>query len=383
METETKLMQGNEACVAGALHAGMRFFAGYPITPSTEIAELSALHLPKYGGKFIQMEDELASMAAAIGASIAGEKAMTATSGPGFSLKQENLGYAAMAEIPCVIVNVQRCGPSTGLPTSPAQGDVMQARWGTHGDHPMIVLTPSSVSETFSLTVQAFNLAEQFMTPVILLMDEVVGHMREKVNIKELSQLPQINRRRFEGEPDEYFAYRPDQSLTPALMPFGEGYRYHITGLYHDETGFPTNSTDNARAQLKRLHQKLELGDNLAMYEEVEMDKEVDLMILSYGSTYRSARKAARQARKEGKSIGEFRVVSLWPSPELAIREAAKKAKAVLVVEMNEGQYVQEVERIVKGESEIHFLGNGAGELINPEEVYEKILEVLSCQANS
>ena len=383
METETKLMQGNEACVAGALHAGMRFFAGYPITPSTEIAELSALNLPKYGGKFIQMEDELASMAAVIGASIAGEKTMTATSGPGFSLKQENLGYAAMAEIPCVIVNVQRCGPSTGLPTSPAQSDVMQSRWGTHGDHPMIVLTPSSVSETFSLTVQAFNLAEQFMTPVILLMDEVVGHMREKVNIKELMQLPQINRRRFEGDPAEYYAYRPDQSLTPALMPFGEGYRYHITGLYHDETGFPTNSTDNARVQLKRLHQKLEQGDDLALYETAEMENEVDLMILSYGSTYRSARKAARQARKEGKSVGEFRVISLWPSPELAIREAAKKAKSVLVVEMNEGQYVQEVERIVKSDSAIHFLGNGAGELINPEEVYEKIQEVLSCQANS
>jgi len=383
MESETKLMQGNEACVMGALYAGMRFFAGYPITPSTEIAELSSKLLPKHGGKFIQMEDEIASMAAAIGGSIAGVKSMTATSGPGFSLKQENLGYAAMAEIPVVIVNVQRCGPSTGLPTSPAQGDVMQARWGTHGDHPMIVLTPSSVSETFSLTVHAFNLAERYMSPVILLMDEVVGHMREKVNLSEMYQLPIVDRRRYEGEPEDYLAYRPGKDLTPALMPFGQGYRYHITGLYHDETGFPTNSTDNARAQLSRLHQKLEMSDELALYEEVEMDKAVDLLVLSYGSTYRSARKAARRARKEGKSIGEFRVISLWPSPEEAIRQAAKKAKVILVVEMNEGQYVQEIERIVKGEAEIHFLGNGAGELIDPEEIYEKIQEVLSCQANS
>jgi 2-oxoglutarate ferredoxin oxidoreductase subunit alpha len=383
METESKLMQGNEACVMGALHAGMRFFAGYPITPSTEIAELSSLLLPKHGGKFIQMEDEIASMAAAIGASIAGVKSMTATSGPGFSLKQENLGYAAMAEIPCVIVNVQRCGPSTGLPTSPAQGDIMQARWGTHGDHPMIVLTPSSVSETFSLTVHAFNLAEQFMTPVILLMDEVVGHMREKVNMTELQSIHPYNRRRFDGNPDEYYAYRPDQSLTPALMPFGEGYRYHITGLYHDETGFPTNSTENARNQLTRLHQKIEDQDVLCLYEEVNADEEVDLLILSYGSTYRSARKAARLARKEGKNIGEFRVISLWPSPEEAILKAAKRAKAILVVEMNEGQYVQEVERIVKNEAPIHFLGNGAGELIDPEDVYQKIGEVLACQANS
>lgn len=383
MESETKLMQGNEACVMGALYAGMRFFAGYPITPSTEIAELSSKLLPKHGGKFIQMEDEIASMAAAIGGSIAGVKSMTATSGPGFSLKQENLGYAAMAEIPVVIVNVQRCGPSTGLPTSPAQGDVMQARWGTHGDHPMIVLTPSSVSETFSLTVHAFNLAERYMSPVILLMDEVVGHMREKVNLSEMYQLPIVDRRRYEGEPEDYLAYRPGKDLTPALMPFGQGYRYHITGLYHDETGFPTNSTDNARAQLSRLHQKLEMSDELALYEEVEMDKAVDLLVLSYGSTYRSARKAARRARKEGKSIGEFRVISLWPSPEEAIRQAAKKAKAILVVEMNEGQYVQEIERIVKGKAEIHFLGNGAGELIDPEEIYEKIQEVLSCQANS
>jgi 2-oxoglutarate ferredoxin oxidoreductase subunit alpha len=382
METETKLMQGNEACVAGALHAGMRFFAGYPITPSTEIAELSALHLPKYGGKFIQMEDELASMAATIGASIAGQKAMTATSGPGFSLKQENLGYAAMAEIPCVIVNVQRCGPSTGLPTSPAQGDVMQARWGTHGDHPIIVLTPSSVSETYSLTVQAFNLAEKYMTPVVMLMDEVVGHMREKVNIAELEKLPLLNRKRFEGAPEDYQAYQADQDLTPTLMPFGEGYRYHITGLYHDETGFPTNSTDNAKAQLSRLHQKLEIDDDLALYEAIEMEDEVDLMILSYGSTYRSARKAARLARREGKSVGEFRVIGLWPAPEYAILQAAKKAKAVLVVEMNEGQYVREVERIVKDQADLHFLGNGAGELISPDEIYRKIQEVMSCQAN-
>ena len=253
-----KLVQGNEACVEGAIAAGMTFFAGYPITPSTEIAEISSQKLPKLGGKFIQMEDELASMAAIIGASLTGAKSMTATSGPGFSLMQENLGYAMITEVPCVIVNVQRGGPSTGLPTSPAQGDVMQAKWGTHGDHPAIAITPNSVQETYECTVKAFNLAEKYITPVILLMDETVGHMREKMVFKDASEIEVINRKKPTCKPEDYVAYRPDEDMVPPMASFGEGYRYHVTGLTHDETGFPTNNNEISEKLITRLVDKVE-----------------------------------------------------------------------------------------------------------------------------
>ena len=234
-EKNYKLIQGNEACVEGALAAGMRFFAGYPITPSTEVAEISAQKLPALGGKFIQMEDELASMAAIIGGSLTGLKSMTATSGPGFSLMQENFGYAAIAEIPCVVVNVQRGGPSTGLPTSPAQGEVMQAKWGTHGDHPVIALTPNSVQETYEYTIKAFNLAEKYRTPVIMLMDETVGHMREKLIFKDPSEIEIIDRKKPTCKPEDYLAYKPEADMIPPMASFGEGYRYHVTGLTHEE----------------------------------------------------------------------------------------------------------------------------------------------------
>ncbi|MDX1764028.1 MAG: 2-oxoacid:acceptor oxidoreductase subunit alpha, partial [bacterium] len=246
-----RLMQGNEACAEGALAAGCRFFAGYPITPSSEIGEYLALRLPRLGGNFIQMEDEIASMAAIIGASIVGVKSMTATSGPGFSLKQENIGFACISEIPCVIVNVMRGGPSTGFPTGPSQGDFMQARWGTHGDHPIIVLAPSTVKEVFSETIRAFNLSEQFRTPVILLMDEILAHMREKVVVPEPLEYTVADRLRPTCAPEVYLPYANDVDVSP-LAPFGEGYRYHITGMYHDETGFPTGAPERVKAQIDR-----------------------------------------------------------------------------------------------------------------------------------
>ena len=240
MANNVKLLQGNEACALGAIHAGVRFYAGYPITPSTEIAEIMAEELPKYGGKFIQMEDELASMAAVIGASLTGEKALTATSGPGFSLKQENIGYAAMAEVPCVIVNVQRGGPSTGLPTSPAQGEIYQSKYGSHGDRGAIVLTPSSVPECFRLAARAVNLAEKYMTPVILLTDEIVGHMREAIDLDEARKAEVWDRKKPDCKPEDYVPYQPDENGVPILAPFGTGYRYHVTGLTHNKTGFST-----------------------------------------------------------------------------------------------------------------------------------------------
>ena len=235
MKSKARLMQGNEACVEGAIAAGMKFFAGYPITPSTEVAEIAAEKLPLVGGTFIQMEDEIASMAAIIGASLAGSKSMTATSGPGFSLKQENLGYASLAEVPCVIVNVQRSGPSTGLPTSPAQGDIMQARWGSHGDHPVIALTPSSVRETFDLTIKAFNLSEKYRVPVILLMDEIIGHMRERVELPEISEIEIIDRKKPTVSREKYLPYKADDDLIPPMAYYGDGYRFHVTGLAHEK----------------------------------------------------------------------------------------------------------------------------------------------------
>ncbi|MEW6216032.1 MAG: 2-oxoacid:acceptor oxidoreductase subunit alpha, partial [Nitrospirota bacterium] len=253
-----KLLQGNEACVEGALMAGVSFFAGYPITPSTEIAEGLSERLPLLGGKFIQMEDEIGSIAAILGASIGGAKSMTATSGPGFSLMQELIGFGCIAETPCVIVNVQRLGPSTGGPTSPGQGDMLQTRWGTHGDHNIIALYPTSIEETFHMTIKAFNLSEEYRVPVILLLDEVIGHMRERIRIPELEELKIVNRKKPHVPPEEYLPYKADERGIPVLADFGRGYRYHITGLTHDETGFPTNDPGKNAALIKRLYNKIE-----------------------------------------------------------------------------------------------------------------------------
>lgn len=377
MKSKVRLMQGNEACVEGAIAAGMTFYAGYPITPSTEIAELSSEKLPLIGGRFMQMEDEIAGMAAIIGASLTGAKSMTATSGPGFSLKQENIGYAAIAEVPCVVVNVQRGGPSTGMPTSPAQGEVMQARWGTHGDHPVIALTPSSVRETFDLTIKAFNMAEKYRTPVILLMDEVIGHMREKVQLPDLSTIEVINRKRPDCSSEEYLPYKPYEDLIPPMADFGTGYRYHVTGLVHDETGFPSNSGLVADKLIRRLSDKVEAHrDEIELWEE-ENTEDAEIIILSYGCVARSSKSAMSILRSKGIKAGTFRPITIWPFPEKRLRELAVKAKTIIVPEMNLGQLVFEVERICGCDANIERLNKVSCEIIYPEEIVRKIEEVL------
>ncbi len=377
MARQVKFLQGNEACVEGALMAGMRFYSGYPITPSTEIAELSAVRLPKLGGKFIQMEDEIAGIAAAIGASLTGLKSMTATSGPGFSLKQENIGYAALTEIPLVIVNVQRGGPSTGLPTAPGQGDVMQAMWGTHGDHPVICLTPDSVKETFDLTVRAFNLAEKYRTPVILLTDEITGHMREKIEIPDQSEIEVYNRKKPEKNED-YKAYKVyDGDIVPKMANFGEGFRYHVTGLMHDETGFPSNSTKNAGILMDRLMAKItDHLDDLVDYEEIEIE-DAEYVIVAYGGNARTAKSAVKKLRAEGIKVGLFRPITLWPFAEARMNEISKNVKDILVTELNYGQLKLEVERVVRGNCPVRFFGKANGEILIPEELILNFKEVL------
>jgi len=377
MKSKVRLMQGNEACVEGAIAAGMRFYAGYPITPSTEIAELSAERLPLVGGRFMQMEDEIGGMAAIIGASLTGAKSMTATSGPGFSLKQENIGYASIAEVPCVIVNVQRGGPSTGMPTSPAQGEIMQARWGTHGDHPVIALTPSSVRETFDLTIKAFSFAEKYRTPVTLLMDEVIGHMREKVQLPDPSEIEIIDRKRPDCSSEEYLPYEADNDLVPPMADFGTGYRYHVTGLVHDETGFPSNSTAVADKLIRRLSNKIEIHrDEIESWEE-ENTEDAEVLILSYGCVARSSKSAMNILRGRGIKVGTFRPITIWPFPEKRLRELAAKVKTIVVPEMNLGQLVLEVERICGCNAKIEKLNKVSCEIIYPEEIVSKIEEVL------
>lgn len=371
------LMQGNEAVVEGALAAGMRFYSGYPITPSTEIAEISAERLPCLGGAFIQMEDEIGGIAAAIGASLTGAKAMTATSGPGFSLKLENIGYAAMAEIPLVIVNVQRGGPSTGLPTSPAQGDVMQAKWGTHGDHPVIAITPSSVKESYLLAIRAFNLAEKYRMPVILLTDEVVGHMREKIEIPSTEELEIIDRIKPTEPTEDYLPYGTvEGEIVPRMASFGDGYRYHVTGLFHDETGFPSNSPHNADVMLHRIMDKITDNlDDIIQYDEY-LTEDADYIILSYGSTARTARSAVNKLRGEGMKIGLFRPITIWPFPETRVKELASGLKGILVAEMNLGQLVLEVQRVVEGRTAVAHIGRANGDVLTPAELVERVKEV-------
>lgn len=376
MSKKVVLMQGNEACVHGALYAGMEFFAGYPITPSTEIAEVSSELLPRIGGRFIQMEDEIAGIAACIGGAIAGKKSMTATSGPGFSLKQENIGYACIAEIPCVIVNVQRSGPSTGLPTSPAQGDYMQARWGTHGDHPVIALSPTTVRETFELTVKAFNFAEKFRTPVILLMDEVVGHLRENMEVPEPGELEVIDRKRPDCPPEEYRAYAMTEDLVPPMADFGKGYRYNITGLFHDETGFPTNNTEVAGKQLDRIMKKVENNfDEINIYEEYMLE-DAQYAFITFGGMARSVKEAIRTLRKEGIRVGAFIPKTVWPFPEKQINKLVSDMDGVFVAEMNLGQMILEVQRASQERNKIHAINKANGEVITPEEIIKSFMEV-------
>jgi 2-oxoglutarate ferredoxin oxidoreductase subunit alpha len=368
------LMQGDEACAEGAIAAGCRFFAGYPITPATEIAEIMSRRLPQVGGKFIQMEDEIASIAAVIGASVGGAKAMTATSGPGFSLMQENIGYAAMAEIPCVVVDVQRLGPSTGRPTSPSQGDVMQARWGTHGDHPVIALSPSSVRETFDLTVQAFNFSERYRTPVILLMDEVIGHLRERVVLPDSETIERVERSGTAVPPEWYKPYENFPTDVPPLVPFGEGYRYHITGLHHDERGYPTARLDEIQPWLERIFRKIDRSLSDILIYDTDGIKDAGTLVIAYGATARSARHAVDIARERGRRVGFLKLKTIWPFAEEVIEHAAARLHRVVVPEMNMGQLALEVERVV-GRYKVHRVTRADGEMIQPAEILTAIVD--------
>ncbi len=377
--TDYKLMQGNEACAQAAIAAGCRFFAGYPITPSSEIAEVLSRLLPQVGGRFIQMEDEIAGMAAIIGASLTGVKSMTATSGPGFSLKQENIGFASLTEVPTVVVNVQRMGPSTGMPTSPSQGDVMQARWGTHGDHPIVVLSPSSVRETYNLTVEAFNIAEELRLPVVLLMDEVVAHMREKVLLPEAEDIKVSNRPQPEPGADRegYLPYRHTEDCVPPMASFGHGYRHHVTGLFHDESGFPTNDHDEADQLMRRLYDKIERNRQRLQKLKEESIEDAEICVFAYGSTARSALRAVRDGRASGHKVGFISTATIWPFPDKAIAAVADRVQKIIVPEMNMGQLVREVQRHACGKAEVISLPKTNGQLLTPDEILGKIEEAL------
>lgn len=372
-KTKTSLLSGNETVCLGALAAGARFFGGYPITPSSEIAEMMSRELPKVEGKFIQMEDEIASMGVIIGASLAGLKSFTATSGPGFSLMQENLGYAAITEIPCVIVNVQRGGPSTGLPTKSSQGDMMQARWGTHGDHPIIALVPSSVLETYYLTIRSFNMAEKYRTPVILLIDEIIGHMREKVEIPEKPDIEIFDRKKPDVPPEWYFPYDDRKGDVPPLANFGEGYRFNVTGLTHDKAGFPTLRLDEITALYKRMERKIEKNrKDIIQIEEIRTT-DADVVILAYGSVARSAKAAVRIGRERGIKIGLLRPITIWPFPREAVSKIVEKVKHIIVAEMNEGQIYGEVLKYNNGKVKIDSLTRVDSELITPMQILDKV----------
>lgn len=371
---QIKFYSGNIAAAEGAIMAGCRFFAGYPITPSTEIAEHMARRLPEVDGIFIQMEDELASMAAILGASWGGLKAMTATSGPGFSLMQENIGLGAMTETPCVVVNVQRGGPSTGMPTLIGQADVMQARWGSHGDYETIALSPSSPQECFDLIIKAFNLSEEYRVPVILLMDESVSHMSEKVIIPPKNKIKIVERKKPSVKPEEYLPFKPED-FVPPMACAGEGYAVHVTGLTHDEKGYPQATSPEVQERLvRRLCDKIRKNERkMRDIEEFEME-DAELAVVSFGTTARSCKAAVKHARKHGYKVGLIRLKTIWPFPEEYFEEMSEKVKNFLVVEVNYGQIKLEVERSVR--KKVHLLPKMGGEIHKPEEVYRKIKEV-------
>ncbi len=370
------LLQGNEAMVEGALAAGCRFFAGYPITPATEISEVMSWRLPALGGTFIQMEDEIASMGAVIGASLAGVKAMTATSGPGFSLLQENLGFACIAEIPCVIVNVMRGGPSTGLPTHVAQGDVQQARWGTHGDHPIIVLAPATTRDCFEVTVAAFNLSEKYRTPVIILSDEIVAHTREKILLPPADAVEVVDRVKPAMPPEWYIPYEDTPRGVPPMAPFGAGYRYHVTGLVHDVRGFPTERPDEIEPFLNRLFRKINQHYfDINMVEE-HLVEDAEVLVVAYGSVARSARRAVNDARERGIRAGLVKLITLWPFPWGNLLPRLRQVKGVLVPELNRGQMAREVKRLAKGFTRVETLNRIDGKLITPDEIVTGLVKM-------
>jgi 2-oxoglutarate ferredoxin oxidoreductase subunit alpha len=373
---KTALLQGNEACAHGAIYAGCTFFGGYPITPSSEVAEVMSKELPKVKGKFIQMEDEIGAMAAVIGASLCGHKVLDATSGPGMSLKQELMGYACIAEVPCVIINVMRGGPSTGMPTGPSQSDVMQAKWGTHGDHAAIAVAPNSCQEIFSETVRAFNLAEKYRMPVQVLIDEIIAHMREKFVFPEPGELEVIDRAKPEVGPDQYKPFDTAFGDIPPLAAMGSDYRYHVTGLNKAPDGFPTTKADLVDAEERRQLRKV--NDNAAdieKNEEYQMD-DAEVAIVAFGITSRSARMAVDLLRDQGVKAGLFRPITIWPFPEKRVAEIGQQVKAIVVPEMNLGQLIYAVERAIKGACTLEGIGRVDGEPITPDQIIDKVKEI-------
>jgi 2-oxoglutarate ferredoxin oxidoreductase subunit alpha len=369
------LLQGNEAVVEGALRAGCRFYAGYPITPATEISEILSVKLPQVDGTFIQMEDEIASLGAVIGASLTGVKSMTATSGPGFSLMQENLGFAVISEVPCVLIDVMRGGPSTGLPTSPSQSDVMQARWGTHGDHPIIVLCASTIRECYDITLKAFNFSEKFRTPVIVLIDEVVAHMREKMTFSDGEEVEVFNRVRPTVPPEWYIPYENTASGVPAMANFGEGYRYHVTGLTHDVRGFPTSRPDEIGPFMERLHRKISQNFKEIQLAEFFQTDDAEMTIIAYGCVARSAKRAVIEGRERGLKVGLLKLMTLWPFARAAVEKVLQTAKILLVPEMNMGQISREVKRVNRGISKVITLNKVDGTIITPQEILNRMTE--------
>src|SRR5690242_11448398 len=373
--TGTHFLDGDHACCEGALAAGARFAAGYPITPSTEVVERFATRVPVVGGTFIQMEDELAASITLQGAVWGGAKAFTVTSGPGFSLMMEHIGYAAMTETPCVFVDVQRGGPSTGLPTLPAQADMMQARWGSHGDYEIIALCPNSPQECFDLTVKAFNFAEEFRVPVMFMMDEVVGHMTEKVVIPAAEQIEVVPRKHTRKPAEEYLPYRTNGDMVPEMAHAGEGYKFHVTGLTHDERGYPNMTPQTQDTLVRRLQEKIRTAaDHIALFEEENVD-DADVIVVSYGITSRVAQRAIDLARAQGLKVGKFRLITVWPFPEKRIQELAKKTKAFVVPELNLGQMVREVDRAAAGQANTYLVPHAGGSVHRPEDIVKAIVE--------
>lgn len=375
--TGEHFINGDVACAEGAIAAGCRFFAGYPITPATEIAERMAERLPEVGGISIQMEDEIASLSAVLGASWGGLKAMTATSGPGFSLMMENLGLGIMTETPCVIVNVQRGGPSTGLPTLVSQADMMQARWGAHGDYEVIALAPMSAQEMFDLTVLAFNLSERYRLPVLVMSDAVVGHLTEKVIIPPADQIHLVNRKKFTGPPHAYRPYRAEADLVPPMVAAGEGYRVYITGLTHDERGYPTTSADVHDALVRRLVEKVRRNAAEIIRLDEWATEDADVVVISYGISARVARYAVEQARRKGLPVGLLRLVTVWPFPTARVRELAEQVRAFVVPEINLGQIAREVERAAAGCARTRPVTHAGGSVHHPRELLTAIEEAL------
>jgi 2-oxoglutarate ferredoxin oxidoreductase subunit alpha len=377
MPGQVKFLQGNEVVVEGALYAGLSFYAGYPITPSTEVAEMLSERLPLTGGKFMQMEDEIASMCAIVGASLTGHKVMTATSGPGFSLMQEAIGYAVMAEVPCVVVNVQRAGPSTGIATAPAQSDVMQARWGTHGDHSIIALTASNLQEVFNVTVQAFNLAETFRTPVILLLDEVVGHMREKVIIPGADDIEVVERLRTNlPQGTDYHPYLAREDGRLPMSDFGGVHRFNVTGLVHDMWGFPSTDPEVAYNLLHHLVDKLEnRADTIALYKEYFTD-DAEVLLISYGCSARSSLHMVEERRQRGVKVGLLELQSLWPFPIQTVRRFCENRSHVVVVEMNRGMIYQEVKKAASDPDRVYLANKYDGTMISHTDI-AKVLNMV------